>query len=123
MKTIKNKSVYEQDICGFDGKAGLIVFPDSVNEIKNLVKLSKTDIIPRGNGTSFVGGCVPNSSVIVDMSKMNKILEIDPQRKMVHVEAGAIIDDIQLTGKSEIMYAENFLLNPLNMDDPHKLVF
>jgi len=94
MKTTKNKSVYEYDITNTKASANSIVFPDSIEEVKNIVNLSKFDIIPRGSGTSFTGACVPNNSIVVDMSKMNKILSIDPARKTVHVQAGVILDDL-----------------------------
>lgn len=94
MRVLKNKAVYEHDICGFKGKANSIIFPNTIQEIKDLVKLSELDIVPRGTGMSFVGGCVPNNSVVVDISKMHEILEIDASRKMVYVEAGVIISDL-----------------------------
>lgn len=90
----KNKAVYEHDIQGFEGKASKIVFPESINELQSIVKFTKGDIVVRGSGMSFVGGCVPDNSVVVDMSKMNKILEIEPSRKKICVEAGVIIDEL-----------------------------
>jgi len=93
MKTTKNKSVYEKDF-GFNGKVNSIVFPDSIEEIKNVIKLSDLDIVPRGSGMSFVGGVTPNDSVVIDMSKMNNILEVNSNRKTITVEAGAVFSDI-----------------------------
>ena len=94
MQIKKNKAVYEHDICGFKGNAKSVVFPNTLQEIKELVKLNEADIVPRGTGMSFTGGCVPNDSIVIDMSKMHDIIEIDPDRKMVYVEAGVIISDL-----------------------------
>ncbi len=94
MITTKNKAVYEEDICGFKAKARSVVFPESIEEIKTVIRTSNADIIPRGAGTSFTGAVVPNDSVVMDMSKMKKIIEIDPSRKIAYVEAGVILDDL-----------------------------
>lgn len=94
MKTIKHKIVYEQNINNIAGKAAAIVFPDNSQELKNIIKLSKEDIIARGNGTSFTGGCIPKNSVIVDFSKMNNILEINTNKKIAIVEPGVLLHDL-----------------------------
>jgi len=94
MKTIKNKVAYEQDINDFKGKVSSIVFPDSLEEIKNLIKITKMDIIPRGAGINFCSSTLPNNSVIIDMSKMNKILEVNSNRKTATIEPGVIFDEL-----------------------------
>lgn len=94
VKSIKNKAVYEADINGFTGKASSIVFPDSMEEVRRLVSISQIDIIPRGAGISFSGQCVPNDSVIIDLSKMKKILEIDSLKRTVYLESGVVIDEL-----------------------------
>jgi len=94
MKTLKNKIVYEELFGNAKGKALSIVFPSSDEELCNLAKLSQSDIIPRGGGTSFTGGCFPDNSVIIDFSKNNKILSIDPAKKTAYVESGVLIDEL-----------------------------
>jgi FAD/FMN-containing dehydrogenase len=94
VKTTKNKIVYEENINNLKGKALAIVFPDSIQELKNLIKISEEDIVFRGSGTSFTGGVIPRNSVIVDFSKMDKILEINPSKKTVIVEPGVLLSDL-----------------------------
>lgn len=94
MKITKNKSVYEEDINLFNGKSNEIIIPKEVQEIQEFIRNSKKDITIRGFGNSFVGGCVPNDSDIIDMSKMNKIIKIDPEGKRVLVEAGVCVNDL-----------------------------
>lgn len=94
MKTTKNKIVYEENINSIKGKAIAIVFPESIQEIKNLIKLSEEDIIFRGSGTSFTGAVIPKNSVIIDFSKMDKILELNISKKTVTVESGIILSDL-----------------------------
>jgi len=94
MKTTKNKIVYEENINNIKGKTGAIIFPDSGDEIQTAVKLSTTDLIPRGAGTSFTGALTPNNSVVIDLSKMNRILEVNEARKTVLVEPGVLLREL-----------------------------
>ncbi len=93
-KTTKNKIVYEENINNIKGKALAIVFPENLQEIKNLVKLSDHDIIARGSGTSFSGAVIPKNSVIVDFSKMNEIIEINPSKKTAIVQPGVLLAEL-----------------------------
>jgi glycolate oxidase len=46
-------------------------------------------IVPRGTGTGLTGGCVAYANgVVVSVVKMNKILKIDLENRVAHVEAG-----------------------------------
>jgi FAD/FMN-containing dehydrogenase len=53
-------------------------------------------ITPRGGGTSWHGGSVPNrGGVLIDMRKMNHILALDPEGRTVTAEAGATWKDVE----------------------------
>ena len=52
-------------------------------------------VLSRGGGTSLAGQCC-NVAVVMDMSKyMNRILEIDPQRRLARVQPGVVLDDLR----------------------------
>lgn len=76
-----------------------IVFPESDDAIAGLVKLANSEgfaIVPRGSGTGLSGGSVPvENSVVVVMTRWNKILEIDPANLTVLVEPGVITGKLQ----------------------------
>jgi FAD/FMN-containing dehydrogenase len=94
MKTTKNKIVYEEEPNGVRGKALAVVFPQNDEEIMNLIRLSNSDIIPRGTGINFNLSTLPENSTIVDLSRNNRILSIDLNRKTVQVEAGIIVAEL-----------------------------
>lgn len=49
-------------------------------------------VLPRGAGTSLAGQCC-NAAVVFDFSRyMNRIVEIDPERRIARVEPGVILD-------------------------------
>lgn len=85
--------VYESD--GFTiahARPAAVVFPLSTEEVAAVVKTlakHKVQIVPRGTGTGLAGGCVAyENGVVVSTSKMNRILTIDLQNRVAHVQAG-----------------------------------
>ena len=58
-----------------------VVFVENISQVQEVVKLAnkyQTPIICRGAGTNVVGACtVEHGGIILNFSKMNKILEIN----------------------------------------------
>lgn len=94
----EDRLVYSNDASSVKkGNANMVVWPTSIIQIRKLVSLanrSHFDIVPRGSGTSLVGGAVPNNSIVLDLSKMNKILNFDPENRTIVVEPGVVLDDL-----------------------------
>lgn len=81
------------------GKADALVFATSTEEVSALLKYAdanKISVTPRGAGTNLVGSTVPqNGGIIIDFSKMNKILEFDADTFTATVESGILLKDFQ----------------------------
>ncbi|UCG68693.1 MAG: FAD-binding oxidoreductase, partial [Thermoplasmata archaeon] len=77
---------------GFKMMPDLVVIPKDANEISEIVKIAISEgipIIPRGGASWGLGGAMPISGGIVfDLTKMNKILNIDKENLTVTVESG-----------------------------------
>lgn len=84
---------YSTDASMIPGNATGVLFPKSAEEISRIIK-SGNNFVVRGGGTGLVGGAVPLNSVVVDISKMNKILNLDRGKRIVEVEAGIILDEL-----------------------------
>ena len=53
-------------------------------------------VTPRGAGTGLVGGCVPVcGGLVIDMTKMNKILGYDLENFNVTIQPGVLLQDLQ----------------------------
>jgi len=70
-----------------------VVQPANKDELAAAVKASTAadcDVIPRGGGMSYTSGYVPlnHDSVTMDLSRMNRILEINTDDMYVTAEAG-----------------------------------
>ncbi len=70
----------------------------SAEEISKIMKYANEYIIPvtvRGSGTGLVGACVAiHGGIILDMTKMNKIIGIDENNMVLEVEPGVLLMDI-----------------------------
>lgn len=86
--------VYSCDVSPYKGFADFVVRPKSVKEVSEVVKLANEyciPVIPRGAGSGTTGGAVPiNGGIVVDLTRMNRILEIDTANLQVVVEPGVI---------------------------------
>ena len=81
------------------GKAEALVFPLSAEEVSGVLKFAhenRIPVTPRGAGTNLVGSTVPTEGGInLDLSRMNRILELDPATMTVTVEPGVLLKDLQ----------------------------
>ena len=78
--------------------ADLVVTPQSAGEVAEVVKLaasSGTPIVPRGGGTGVMGAALPvRGGIMLDLKGLNAVIDIDPQSRMVQVEAGAVLEGV-----------------------------
>lgn len=69
-----------------------VVLPENIEQIQTVIKLCNEQNIPivsRGAGTGLAGGALPlENSVVLGLSKLNKIKSIDPEAKTAVVEPG-----------------------------------
>jgi len=76
-----------------------VVLPRSAGQVAEVVKIANrhdVPIVPRCAGTSLAGGCVPvGGGVVVVLTRMNRIIEINLRDRIAVVEAG--VPNIQLT--------------------------
>jgi FAD/FMN-containing dehydrogenase len=97
------------------GKPLAVVKPGSAEEVAAIVKLcaeTGTAIVPQAGNTGLVGGGVPDTSgrqLIVNVSRLNRVLEVDTVNNTMTVEAGCILQTLQETA------AANNRLFPLSL--------
>lgn len=73
----------------------LVVFVETFEQVQQIVKLAYENDIPiiaRGAGTNLVGACiVKKGGIILNFSKMNKVLEINQENLTARVQPGVVI--------------------------------
>ena len=97
------------------GKALAIVRPGSTEEVSRVVKLcaaEKVAIVPQGGNTGMSGGATPQEDgreIVLSLTRMNRILEVDRVGYTMTVEAGVVLKTIQEKA------ADNDRLFPLSL--------
>lgn len=87
--------VYECDAYTLEKKLpGAVVLPANTAEVAAIVKLcadERLPVIPRGAGTSLSGTVLAvTGGIMIGLSRMNRILEVDYRNRRALVEAGVV---------------------------------
>ncbi len=91
---IVDREVYSTDASQVKGNARKVIWVNNEEQIQQIIvyaRRNKLDIVPRGAGTNLVGAVVPFNSIVIDFTKMNKLII---QKDHVIVEPGVILDEI-----------------------------
>jgi len=108
------RELYSMDIGGvpfakrlFHTTPELVIQPRGIETLKKIVQFAndeKVALFPRGSVSSGLGGVVPTvKGVVLDLSFMNKIVELNREKETIKVQTGVRWSEI-----------ENFL-NPENL--------
>jgi len=100
---------YSYDPHILEHKPDIVLYPITTEEVSAIMKVAYRDAIPvvaRGSGTNLAGETVPMAGgIVLAMSKMDKILSIDPSNRVARLQPGVINYDFQQTvEKYGLMY-------------------
>ncbi|MCP4714731.1 MAG: FAD-binding oxidoreductase [Deltaproteobacteria bacterium] len=94
-------------------KPAAVARPQNTQEVQELVAFANktgTPLVPASSGAHFWGASLPvQGGVVVDMGRMNKILEIDTRNRRVKIEPGVTWQQLQEALKEH----DQIPLNPL----------
>jgi glycolate oxidase subunit GlcD len=95
-----DRATYGYDASVFQGEEIIAVaFPGSTTEVAQIVRLAREAKIPylaRGAGTGISGGAIPTQGgLIIELAKMNRVLEIDLANQRAVVQPGVINQDLK----------------------------
>jgi glycolate dehydrogenase FAD-linked subunit len=93
-------ATYGYDASVFQGEDLIAVaLPESTAEVAQIVRLAHEARIPylaRGTGTGISGGAIPTQGgLVIELAKMNRVLEIDLANQRAVVEPGVINQDLK----------------------------
>ncbi len=81
----------------YKGRARAVVKPANTQEVSAIMALASREglkIVPQGGNTSLVGGSIPfdgGDEVVLSLSRMDRIREVDPLSDSMTVEAGVTL--------------------------------
>ena len=111
LSTREERYCYAQDASNISNSATLpeaVIFVESVEEIQNILKYANKNGIPvvcRGAGTNMVGSCIcTNGGIVINFSKMNKILDFNSENMTMKVQPGVVLEDIKKLAESEGLF-------------------
>jgi len=85
-----------------------VLFPKNSSEVSAILRLANEYnffVIPRGSGSGMTGGSLAvNGGVIVVMSRFNRILKIDRDNLIAHVEPGVITSHLHKAVEKEGLF-------------------
>lgn len=97
--TLEERLCYGYDSTPETFLPDIVVRPYRVEEIQEILKLANKYLIPvypRGAGTGLSGGSLPiKGGIVLDLTRMNRILEIDEENLVAVVEPGVITEHLQ----------------------------
>ena len=76
----------------------IVLVPRTAREVSQVVQYAGREhisVTPRGAGTGLVGAAVPVAGgILLDMSRMNRILELDEENLTITVEPGVLLMEL-----------------------------
>ncbi|HEX6238775.1 MAG TPA: FAD-linked oxidase C-terminal domain-containing protein [Acidimicrobiales bacterium] len=90
--------LYGRDASVLSGDAAVVCFPLDTGEVAAAVRVARRHgrpFVARGSGTGLAGGAVPvGGPVVIVTTKMDRILEIDPDERVAWVQPGVVNLDL-----------------------------
>ena len=89
----EEKKPYECDgLSAYRQLPGLVALPETIEQVRHVILACREHGVPvvtRGAGTGLSGGALPHADgVLLSLSKLSRILEIDPINRTARVEPG-----------------------------------
>jgi glycolate oxidase len=99
LQTPEDLAVYSYDGTFAEGSPDVVVLPANTEEVSQVVMLAseaRVPIVPRGMGSGLAAGSIPmTGGIVLSLTRMNHILEIDTANATVRAEAGVVTADLQ----------------------------
>ena len=94
-----HRALLSHDASVYDGgNSGPVCYPESAAEVQAVVKLAnryERNVTPRGAGTGLAGGAIPlGVPVVVAVTRMNRVVEVDEINGVAWVEPGVVNLDL-----------------------------
>lgn len=106
---VESFGVYLHDETYLRGNADLVLRPGSVAEVCALVtelnslrsefsaEKDKLSFTLRGGGSGLSGACVPSGGIVLDLTRLNRIVDVDARNQVIRAESGAILSSLNET--------------------------
>ncbi len=104
----------EELVCySFDATArsflpDIVVFPSSTLQVSKILELAtrySVCVTPRGSGSGMTGGTLPvKGGIVMVMTRMDRIMEIDTENLVARVEPGVVTGDLHRAAEKQGLF-------------------
>lgn len=108
-------AAYRHDMAGFcdAGLPAVLVFPDNVEQVQHVLRTAtalRVPVVPQGARTGLSGAAnAVDGCVLLSLTRMNRILEIDPVNRIAVVEPGVVNAELS---RAAAKYRLSYLPDP-----------
>ena len=100
-----SRALYATDASNYRQVPIGVVLPRDAEDVERTIAACRkygAPILSRGGGTDLAGSTF-NAAVVMDFTKyMNRVVEIDWERKQARVEPGCVLDDLRMQRRRAI---------------------
>ena len=100
--------IFERDASIEGAMPDAVVLPATTSEVSAVIKVAaknRIPVVPRGAGTGLSGGAVTiRGGIALQVTRMRKILEIDPVTQTALVEPGVVNQELSLAAASQKLF-------------------
>src|SRR5437016_8470407 len=86
-----------------------VVHPSDTVQVSEIVRLAneeKVPVLPYGGGSGLMGGALSvQAGIVIDLRRMDRVLEVDTEARSVRVQAGTVLEELE-----KRLNRENFIL-------------
>lgn len=94
------RAAYETDASGLHLLPDLVARPESIDDVKELVRKAASDRIPitcAGGQTSTTGASITDKGILLSLRSLDRISAPDEKARTIRVEPGALVGEIKRT--------------------------
>ena len=89
---------YLEDTSNVKGKASLLYLPQDNQEVSQSIRECCKRKIPftlSSGHTGTTGGCVPLEGAVISLENLNKIIDIDKEKRIIRLQAGVTLENLE----------------------------
>jgi glycolate oxidase subunit GlcD len=92
---------------GLRGRADAVVFPGTTDDVAGVMSWCYDrgiPLTPRGGGTGYAGGAVPDGGVVLCLERMRRVRSFEPLLWRAEVEAGLVTAEVHRIARESGLY-------------------
>jgi FAD/FMN-containing dehydrogenase len=92
------RTAFAADASGLYLVPEAVARPTSAAEVAEILKeasSARTPVTPAGAQTSYVGGSISDRGIVLSLRALDRVLDVDPERRVIRCEPGAFLGDVK----------------------------